>query len=103
MGKVAVVITYGFKHRAAVVLAKDWDEAINYIKFACEHELKMYNELNKTDAALEYMISEDGAALEYMISEDGAYAEFIAHRDDMDDVTTWRIGDMYELENVLHE
>lgn len=92
MGKVAVVITYGFKHRAAVVLAKDWDEAINYIKFACEHELKMYNELNKTDAALEYMISEDGA-----------YAEFIAHRDDMDDVTTWRIGDMYELENVLHE
>lgn len=92
MSKVAVVITYGFNHRAAVVMAPSWDEAVKYIKDSCEHEFRMYNQLHMTDAALEYTISDDGV-----------YAEMIAHRDTTDDVTTWRIGDIYEWENVLHE
>lgn len=89
MNKVAVVITYSFTNHASVVLLDTWDDAVAYIRKGVEEEFRIDTEEN-----------EWGDITEYSISNDGEYAVLTNHFFDRDDVTTWRIGDVYTLEEV---
>jgi hypothetical protein len=80
--KYAVVVTFSFDSTVSVVLFDTWAQALDFIKIDCVDEWKIDTQENGWDS-------------EYEIFEADGRAVVTTHFDDRDDVTEWRIGDVY--------
>lgn len=78
----AVIFTYSFDSDVAVYLFDDEESAKKMLKDNYEHELAIDLLENKWDTEGE-------------ISDDGWYAKITNHFTDHDDVTEYRIGNVY--------
>ena len=83
----AVIVTFSFDDQVSVLLFETQEEALNFIK---------------KDILEEYRIDvdENGWDSEYAIFEDEGRAVLTTHWRDVDDVTEWRIGTVYDHKEV---
>lgn len=79
---IPVITTYNFDHSAIVRLFETDEEACAYLKDSYEKELYIDRE-------------ENGYDTEGNIDEDCDYARIVNHFADHDDITEFRIGDLY--------
>ena len=86
MKKYAVVITFSFSPQVSVMLFDTWDEGMNFIKkdILEEHNYDIENEFDS----------------EYVIHDEDGTATLTAHFGDGDDVTEWKIGEVFNLEDM---
>lgn len=85
--KHAVVITFSFDPSVNVLLFEDRENAIEFIKNDSKSEYDIDVNENKW-----------GDLTEYIVESDGEYAKLINHFPTGDDVTEWRLGDVYDAE-----
>lgn len=79
----AVIFTYSFDGEVAVYLFPNETSAEEFLRSSYEEELRIDKEENGWDAHGE-------------ISDDGWYAKITTVFDDHDDVTEFRIGNIYQ-------
>ena len=82
MRQYAVIFTYSFDDDVAVYLFDDEDKAKKFLADNYYEELRIDTKENEFD-------------VDAVISDDGRYAEIVSHFDDHDDVTKFRIGNVY--------
>ena len=82
MNNYAVVVTFSFDPQVSVLLFDTWEEAMSFIK---KDILEEYN----TDL-------ENGWDTEMAIFENEGRAILTNHFHDKDDITEWRIGDIFD-------
>ena len=84
----AVVVTFSFDPSVSVLLFDDWNSAMEFIKKDVKEEWEIDTQENGWDS--HYDIFEDeGSAMLVTRFEDGG-----------EDVTEWRIGDIYDHEST---
>ncbi len=79
----AVVFTYSFDYDVTVYLFKNEEEAKEFLYNNYIEELRIDTEENKFD-------------VDSYVSDDGWYAKIVSHFSDRDDITEYRIGNIYQ-------
>lgn len=79
----AVVVTYSFDSQVSVILFNNQKNALNFVKRDVEREMHIDT-------------YENGWDTELSVNEDGSHVILTAHFDDHDDITEWRLGELFD-------